>query len=89
MKISVVKNFTSCILFLEYANFLLQLYMLSSVSLIGTYSTFVQRFITSEDVCWNIYNYTKRHVSESLLFPEMGLLPYALYHCDLFLLKLR
>ena len=54
---SVVKNFTSCILFLEYANFLPQLYMLSSVSLIGTYSTFVQRFITSEDVCWNIYNY--------------------------------
>ena len=45
--------------------------MLSSVSLIGTYSTFVQRFITSEDVCWNIY--MKRHVSESLLFPEMGL----------------
>ena len=45
--------------------------MLSSVSLIGTYSTFVQLFITSEDVCWNIY--TKRHVSESLLFPEMGL----------------
>ena len=45
--------------------------MLSSVSLIGTYSTFVQRFITSEDVFWNIY--TKRHVSESLLFPEMGL----------------
>ena len=41
------------------------------VSLIGTYSTFVQRSITSEDVCWNIY--TKRHVSESLLFPEMGL----------------
>ena len=71
MKMSVVKNFTSCILFLEYANFLLQLYMLSSVSLIGTYSTFVQLFITSEDVCWNIY--TKRHVSESLLFPEMGL----------------
>ena len=47
--------------------------MLSSVSLIGTYSTFVQLFITSEDVSWNIYNYTKRHVSESLLFPEMGL----------------
>ena len=45
--------------------------MLSSVALIGTYSTFVQRFITSEDVCWNIY--TKRHISESLLFPEMGL----------------
>ena len=45
--------------------------MLSSVSLIGIYSTFVQRFITSEDVCWNIY--MKRHVSESLLFPEMGL----------------
>ena len=62
--------------------------MLSSVSLIGTYSTFVQRFITSEDVCWNIYNYSKRHVSESLLFPEMGLFPYA-YHCNLFLLKLR
>ena len=45
--------------------------MLSSVSLIGTYSIFVQLFITSEDVCWNIY--TKRHVSESLLFQEMGL----------------
>ena len=45
--------------------------MLSSVALIGTYSTFVQRFITSEDVYWNIY--TKRHISESLLFPEMGL----------------
>ena len=45
--------------------------ILSFVSLIGTYSTFVQRFITSEDVFWNIY--TKRHVSESLLFPEMGL----------------
>ena len=87
MKMSVVKNFTSCILFLVYADFLLQLYMLSSVSLIGTYSTFVQRFITSEDVSWNIY--TKRHVSESLLFAEMGLFPYALYHCDLFLLKLR
>ena len=52
-------------------------------------SVIIPRLITSEDVCWNIYNYTKRHVSESLLFPEMGLLPYALYHCDLFLLKLR
>ena len=48
------------------------MYIYVYVSLIGTYSTFVQRFITSEDVsCWNIY--TKRHVSESLLFPEMGL----------------
>ena len=51
--------------------FYLSCIILSFVSLIGTYSTIVQRFITSEDVFWNIY--TKRHVSESLLFPEMGL----------------
>ena len=85
MEMSVVKNFTSCILFLVYANFLLQLYMLSSVSLIGTYSTFVQRFITSEDVCWNIY--TKRHVSASLLFPEMGLYFLMLIIANCFLLS--
>jgi len=59
--------------FLVYANFLLQLYMLSFVSLIGTYilHLFNGLLLINRLICWNIY--ARRHVSESLLFPEMGL----------------
>ena len=90
MKMSAVKNFTffSLHVFPFICKFFY--YLLSFVSIISyllytQISVVIQRFTTSEDVCWNIRNVKIK----PFFFPEMRLyfLMFITAVCFLFLLK--